>query len=266
MVSASLTRELWRMRGVEALRWALVLAWVAFWMGVITGTWRVRGGNWLWAGGFSLLALAVAAGWTRWRRERLLREAALPQFLKRKLRETYPQLAQKDADLVERGLRQFFLACLRSRGRFVAMPSRAVDAMWHEFILHTRAYDVWCRVTLGRFLHHTPAEALGGDARRNDGLRRAWYWSCRDEAIDLRAPTRLPLLFAIDAKLGIDGGFQYAPDCSGAGFGRTDGNGTVHCASSFSDGSHSGDADGFGGADSSSGSGGPDGDGGCGGD
>ena len=84
----------------------------------------------------------------------------MPQYLKRKLRQAYPHLTHKDADLVERGLRQFFLACRRSPRRFIAMPSRAVDSMWHEFILHTQAYRDWCQFALGRFLHHTPAEAL----------------------------------------------------------------------------------------------------------
>lgn len=138
------------------------------------------------------------------------------------------------------------------------MPARVVDAMWHEFILHTQAYRDWCALALGRFLHHTPAEVLGRDARRNDGLRRAWYWACKDEAIDPRAPTRLPLLFALDAKLQIAGGYRYMPDCRGI---DREG-GSTQCGTAFADGSASGDADGFGGADASSDGGG---DGGCGG-
>ena len=139
---------------------------------------------------FLLLALlSLGALWATYERQRLVREAPLPHFLKRKLRETYPHLSQRDAELVERGLRQFFLACLRSRGKFVAMPSRVVDSMWHEFILHTAAYRDWCALVLGRFVDHVPAEALrrqASQARTNDGLRRAWYWACRDESITPR--------------------------------------------------------------------------------
>jgi hypothetical protein len=217
---------------------------------------------------FWLLLLLAFAAWVQWQRERFVREAALPQFLKRKLRERYPALSQKEADLVERGLRQFFIACLRSKRQFVAMPSQVVDAMWHEFILHTQAYRDWCQAALGRFLHHTPAEVLGRDPRRNDGLRRAWFWACRDEAIDPRAPSRLPLLFALDGKLAIPGGFTYVPDCGGL---RGDAAST-QCGTAFGDaGSASGDADGFGGCDAGD-AGGADGgggdgggDGGCGG-
>jgi hypothetical protein len=205
-----------------------------------------------WPAAAAVVVFLLLKTWCRWQRERLLRELPLPQFLKRKLRETYPHLSGKDCDLVERGLRQFFIACLRSRKQFVAMPSRVVDSMWHEFILHTQAYQQWCELTLGWFLHHTPAEVLGARATNNDGLRRAWYWACRDEAIQPKSPSRLPLLFALDAKLQIENGYHYQADCrdiqrkSEAG---GDGAG-VYCGSSFSDGSFSGDADGFGGADS----------------
>lgn len=215
-----------------------------------------------------LLGLSLAAAvWAKFERQRLVREAPLPQFLKRKLREAYPHLSGKDTELVERGLRQFFLACLRSKGQFVAMPSRVVDSMWHEFILHTRAYRDWCDLLLGRFIDHVPAEVLGKSAHTNDGLRRAWYWACRDENIKPKAPTRLPLLFALDTKLNIANGFAYVPDCGDIK--RTDTSGGVQCGESFSDGSYSGDADHFGGAEadsSSSGDGGSGGDGGGGGD
>lgn len=249
---------------------ALVACWGVLIAGAFLGWWAPRGH---WPGYLvaSIFLAILLNAWARWQREKVLREAPLPQFLKRKLRDTYPTLSAKDCDLVERGLRQFFLACLRSNRKYVAMPSRAVDAMWHEFILHTRSYRDWCALGLGWFLHHTPAEALGSKPTANDGLRRAWYWACRDEAIKPRQPSRLPLLFALDAKLAIAGGFHYVADCTG-GVRNTRDNGSggsPYCGTSFSDGSFSGDASSFGGAESSSSSSSSDsssdGDGGCGG-
>ena len=256
----------WLLRQAGRALLPLAVVWLVGIAGAIGGWWRL---------GPTVVALAIAsivgavilAIWSRWQREIAVRESAVPQFLKRKLRESHPHLTGKDCDLLERGLRQFFLACLRSNGRFVAMPSRAVDAMWHEFILHTRAYRDWCELTLGRFLHHTPAEALGPKADTNDGLRRAWFWSCRDEAIDPKKPTRLPLLFALDAKLKIANGFVYVADCGAIlrrSAERSADDGAVHCGTSFADGSFSGDADSMGGVDASDGSG-DSGDGGCGG-
>lgn len=247
--------------------WLVASWWVLLLAGVWQRWWRPSG-SWVFFLFLSVLAAALVRAWAGWQRERWIREGPLPQFLKRKLRQAYPHLSVRDAELVERGLRQFFVACHRSRGRFVAMPSRVVDAMWHDFILHTQAYGDWCRLALGRFLHHTPAEALGGQARHNDGLRRAWYWCCKDESIQPRTPSRLPLLFALDAKLAIANGFHYVPDCAAiAARSRAEGEaGFVYCATGFADGSAPGDGDGFGGLDSGgdSSDGGGDG-GGCGG-
>lgn len=211
------------------------------------------------------LWLALRA-WEISLRRQFVREAPLPRFLGAKLSERYPQLSPRDTELVLRGLRQFFMAHLRSGRAFVAMPSRVVDTAWHEFILHTRGYEQWCDTAFGRLLHHSPAEVLGRDARRNDGLRRVWFWACKEESIDPRQPSRLPLLFALDRKFGIPGGFHYVPDCREID--RQSGS-DAYCGTSFGgDGGGSsdapGDTAGFGGADSSAGDGGSDG-GGCGG-
>ena len=243
------------LRNARHVKWPLIGFWVLLVLGNALHFWRLSF-NFI---PFVVLTVGIFIGvnvWATWQRERAIRERALPLFLRRKLRETYPHLLPKDVELVERGLRQFFMACNRSNQQFVAMPSKAVDALWHEFILHTRAYQEWCDVALGRFLHHTPAEALGGNPQRNDGLRRAWFWACKDESINPRNPTRLPLLFALDAKLAIEGGYHYTPDCrdidrkserNGDGAGS-------YCGTSFSDGSSSGDSSSFGGAESSNGS------------
>jgi len=196
------------------------------------------------------VAFAGLQAWELSRRRQFIREARLPDFLVAKLRSHYPHLSHGDAELVLRGLRQFFMAHLRSQRRFVAMPSQVVDAAWHEFILHTRAYATWCDAAFGKLLHHTPAEVLGRDPKRNDGLRRSWFWACREESIDPRKPGRLPLLFALDRKFNIPGGFEYVPDCRDID--RRSGS-TAYCGSSFGDGSTGagGDADSFGGADGS---------------
>jgi hypothetical protein len=204
-------------------------------------------------------------------RRQFIREARLPPFLAGKLRAAHPGLSQRDAELVLRGLRQFFMAHLRSGRKFVAMPSKVVDTAWHEFILHTQGYQNWCKAAFGGMLHHSPAEVLGKDPKRNDGLRRSWYWACKEESIDPRTPARLPLLFALDVKFGIPGGFDYVPDCKAVD--RHAGS-DAHCGTSFgassSDGGGAGDAGGFGGSESSGGSGdggsgGGDSSGGCGG-
>lgn len=246
----------WLLRHNGHIVAAIWVVWAVCGLLVFAGRWKAPG-QWV----VLLMASGIATGairtWARAQREKLVREAPMPQYLKRKLRETYPGLRAKDCDLVERGLRQFFWASLRSRNQFVAMPSQAVDAMWHEFILNTKAYRDWCELALGRFMHHTPAEALGAQSTNNDGLRRTWYWACRDEAIKPRSPSRLPLLFALDAKLAIPGGFHYEADChdivkkSHAGAAATSAGFVTFCGTDFSSDSFSGSSNDFGGSDSS---------------
>lgn len=213
-----------------------------------------------------IATLVAIVAWTRYRRlarERYLREYAFPKGLYARLQKRRPELSLRDCSLVARGLRQFFLAYLNGGRRFVAMPSQAVDDLWHEFILYTKHYDQFCRKAFGRFLHHTPAVALGPAQQNNAGLRRVWWQSCREENIDPAKPLRLPLLFAIDAKLGIADGFHYAPDCKAL---REAGvSGTVHCGGDFCDASVDGGTDGFGDSAADGGSDGGCG-GGCGGD
>lgn len=257
------------LRHTGDFKWLVAGAWALVILGAIGGAW-MPGSTLITFGVVLLVAAAVIDAWGRWQRERVIREGPLPHWLKRKLREAHPSMSLKDAELVERGLRQFFLACHRSRGKFVAMPSRAVDTMWHDFILHTQGYREWCALALGRFLHHTPAEALGGAAKHNDGLRRAWFWACKDEAINPRKPSRLPLLFALDAKLEIPNGFRYKADCGDIArksqAGGDPASGAIYCGTSFSDGSATGDSAGFGGEAPSGGEGsGSDGSGGDGG-
>jgi len=247
-------------RRIAALMWARRAAV----MGALVAVFfAFRNGGWLVLVPLVLGAWALAAtlGFmeTSLRRQ-FIREARMPPFPIGKLRAAHPGLSVRDAELVLRGLRQFFMAHLRSGRKFVAMPSKVVDTAWHEFILHTQGYQNWCKAAFGGMLHHSPAEVLGKDPKRNDGLRRTWYWACKEESIDPRKPSRLPLLFALDVKFGIPGGFDYVPDCKAID--RQSGS-DAYCGTSFgdssSDGGGAGDAGGFGG------SGGGDSSGGCGG-
>jgi hypothetical protein len=217
---------------------------------------------------FGFIALAILAiVWSRYRRlqrERYIRDYPLPRGLYDKLRKRRPELELRDCILVARGLRQYFLAYLRSGNQFVSMPSQVVDDLWHEFILYTKAYDAFCKEAFGRFLHHTPAVVLSADKQNNAGLRRVWWHACKEENIDPKNPLRLPLLFAIDGKLGIIDGFRYTANCRALRAPATGDGGSVHCGGDFSDSSIDGSTDGL--SDSSGESGGDGGsDGGCGG-
>lgn len=163
-------------------------------------------------------------------RARRIDAFVFPGSIRQKLIDTYPHLTEQDTALVMSGLREYFHLCNSAPNRMVSMPSQVVDVAWHAFILFTRQYQIFCRQALGRFLHHTPAEAMSMPTAAQRGIKTAWRIACARERIDPRHPDRLPLLFALDEQLNIPDGFKYALDCRSSGSG-------AYCASHIGCGS-----------------------------
>lgn len=238
------------MRRVNQGRWIAVVVLAVG--GVLVSS---HGGAGKWLAGLLLASLGVLLGrilWLRWAersREAFVKDYRFPPGLARKLRDTYPHLSEGQAEMVLRELRNFFHVARAVRGQMVSMPSQAVDVAWHEFILFTRGYRLFCRQALGRFLDHTPAEHMQSPQSAQVGLRRTWLQACRLEGIDPRKPERLPMLFALDGLLQIPDGFRYALNCMGPdGTGTTDAYCASHIGCGGGDGGcGGGDVDGSGG-------------------
>lgn len=167
----------------------------------------------------ALIGFVVYLLYRRWlnsSRQQFLDRFELPVGVMERFKLKRPELSGDQLALVQQGLQQYFRLCVAARGRFVSMPSQVVDELWHEFILFTRLYQKFCERALGKYLHHTPAEAMPTPNTATEGIRRAWRLACRQEKINPKKPKRLPLLFALDAQLGIVGGFVYALNCNDA--------------------------------------------------
>lgn len=146
--------------------------------------------------------------------------------IKENLINRYPGLTEEQVKQVFQGLRDYFYACRKANGSMVAMPSRIVDDVWHEFILYTREYEQFCKQGFNRFLHHNPSDGMKSNSSVPESLKRAWRFSCEKEGMKPQKATSLPLLFALDALLEIPGGFKYSFDC----ISKNDG----YCVSDFS--------------------------------
>ncbi|WP_226642074.1 glycine-rich domain-containing protein [Microbulbifer variabilis] len=151
--------------------------------------------------------------------------------IKNKIKTVYPHLSSQELDIVMNALREYFCVCQVAGKKVVSMPSQVVDVAWHEFILYTRSYQEFCKKAFGRFLHHTPAEAMPTPNSAQEGIKRAWRISCFREGANPKSPRHLPLLFAIDQELNIKNGFQYSLNCR-----RSNSSGTTsdYCASHIS--------------------------------
>jgi len=190
-------------------------------------------------------------------RENFIANYEFSRGLRGKFAAAHPQLNAEGCNLVFDGLREYFQICRAARRRMVSMPSQVVDDAWHEFILFTRDYQEFCDAAFGRFLHHTPAAAMETPTRAQDGIRRAWRLACARESINSLAPTRLPLLFALDSQLQIPGGLVYSLDCLAGRRGDSQSYCATHigCGGGCSGGGDNGDSSGDGGGDSSCGGG-----------
>ena len=183
-------------------------------------------------------------------RESFIDGYAFPPGIRDKVHKKYPHLTPSQLDLVFDALRDYFHLHRTSGRQMLAMPSQVVDVAWHEFIVFTRHYQTFCERTIGRFLHHTPAEAMRSPTVATEGIKRTWRAACKRDDIDPRKAPRLPLLFAIDARLEIPDGFRYQLDCSRANtFRGIDGDAPIiycgshiGCGGSSSSGDSSNDA------------------------
>lgn len=183
--------------------------------------------------------------------------------IKKKLLQQHPHLSDEQLNLVFQALREYFHLCFLAKKKMVAMPSQVVDDAWHQFILSTRFYARFCQKGLGRFLHHTPTEAMSSPTMAQQSIKRIWRLACAKENINPKNPEKLPLLFAIDDMLNIKEGFIYHLNCLDANNSSREGYCTSHigCTSGCS-----GSSGGCSSCSSDSDSGGSDcGGGGCGG-
>lgn len=197
----------------------------------------------------AVISYLVYKAYRKWlvsRREQLIDTYQFPPAIARKLIEKYPHLTDQDADYVIAGLREYFHLCNIAGNRMVSMPSQVVDVAWHEFILFTRKYENFCNKALGRFLHHTPAEAMKSPTLAQKGIKTAWNISCSRENIPPKSPTQLPLLFAMDSQLMIPDGFNYTLNCQSQEPGKNDTYcaGHIGCGSGCGGSSCSGDSSG----------------------
>lgn len=138
-----------------------------------------------------------------------LNEYVFPKTIFDKVRVVYPELKTDDLNLISQGLRQYFMICIKSGNKVVAMPSQAVDVAWHEFVLHGMEYHEFCSKAFGRYLHHRHFYESEKPEKIVSRIKIAWQQSCDLEKIDIHKPGRTPILFYIDYKLNICDGNEF---------------------------------------------------------
>jgi hypothetical protein len=195
-----------------------------------------------------LVALGLALAYAIWQsnrrleleRERVIRTFVFPPGVIESFRTSHPFVDTKGVQLVARALRQFFLVHSRAKSQLASMPSKAADALWHAFILDTKAYSLFCRQAFCTYFHHIPEQVNATSDELQSASWVTWRLACLEENINPARASRLPLLYAIDTKVGYPGAVVHDPKsfkqpsspggCSGGGGGSSsDGDGGGGC-------------------------------------
>lgn len=128
----------------------------------------------------------------------------------------YPHLKEADVIKAFEQFRLYLQICWQNEKKTVVMPSRLIDACWHEFICDTRNYANFCEAVFGQFLHHEPpnyVEKKMEVSERSDrqmlAIARAYKGALAAEVID-KSTVAVPKLFEIDERMQIQDGFYYS--------------------------------------------------------
>lgn len=127
-------------------------------------------------------------------------------------KQLYPQISLSERRLIEQGFKDYLAIHVLER-RAYAMPSHAVDALWHVLLEFPLQYRQLCKHTLGRELQHQPYAVASAPsvAVQQQQLASSWRMSCRLHGLNPASTLQLSRLFAIDAVLNWAGGSQFDP-------------------------------------------------------
>jgi hypothetical protein len=79
-----------------------------------------------------------------------------PEHVEARCRDRHPDLTDREWQLVEQGLREWFLSCVGHDGAAPGMPSPLVAEACHLFTLDSSAYADFCDRAFGESLHQAP--------------------------------------------------------------------------------------------------------------
>ena len=125
-----------------------------------------------------------------------------------KLKQQYPELSLKQRRLIELGFKDYLALHVMQKQAY-AMPSHAVDALWHVMLQYPIQYQQLCEQTIGRMLNHSPYDGTTRPEEQAKQLFEAWKYSCLLHGYNPRNTMQLPRLFAVDQVLGWENGQSF---------------------------------------------------------
>ncbi|ESK55530.1 hypothetical protein [Acinetobacter tjernbergiae] len=125
-----------------------------------------------------------------------------------KLKQQYPELSLKQRRLIELGFKDYLALHVMQKQAY-AMPSHAVDALWHVMLQYPIQYQQLCEQTIGRTLNHSLYDGTTRAEEQAKQLFEAWKYSCMLHGYNPSNTMQLPRLFAVDQVLGWENGQSF---------------------------------------------------------
>lgn len=169
-----------------------------------------------------------------------IQEVVFPEGATQRLSLAFPHLNPEELYICEKGFREYAAACAIEGLKGMAMPSKAVDEVWHQLILHTQFYHAFCKKAFGTYLHHDPGVLKNNNKKVSDipcvsavnvdgsnlndhspiiakqaseeEIARSWRGALRARAYWQDESTDVPLLFEMDYRLNIPSGIIHTVD------------------------------------------------------
>lgn len=161
---------------------------------------------------FAIFLILIKKNYNRFKQQKYfqrIEKFKIDDHFIQRLRQQYPRLNTLQCQLIEAGLKDYFV--LHAQGtESLAMPSHAVDSLWHILLDYPSSYETFCREIVGHTVHHYPYES--NDADDNDQLKlkreiqlmRTWQKACDLAGESALCPQKMPRLMMIDQVLGWD--------------------------------------------------------------
>lgn len=139
-----------------------------------------------------------------------------PQVVVDRVAAKYPHASSNAISTAFQGFLDYVDICKAYPDDDIPMFSESVDEVWHQFILHTRSYQDFCKNYVGFFLHHVPngKDSTPDYVEERKKLKVLWILACHFASsnpargfgsIDPVHGSEIPDLFLADLLLGVDG-------------------------------------------------------------
>jgi hypothetical protein len=79
---------------------------------------------------------------------------------------TLPQWNEEDALFAITLYKRYLFLLIKYGKQTTLVPTKEIDEVWHNHILHTKNYHQDCKHLFGRYMHHVPSDLSQEDAEK----------------------------------------------------------------------------------------------------